>query len=52
MAEAETIITKRTACLALAPEKVTRAEFNAMTQGERDSVVGEAAAYEVLCGGL
>lgn len=51
MAKDETIITKRTACEVLAPERITREQFNAMTQDQRDSVVGEAAAYEVLCGG-
>lgn len=51
MAEAETIITTRTACEALAPEKMTEAEFNAMTQTERDAAVGYAAAYQELCGG-
>lgn len=52
MAETEVIITKRTACEALTPEKVTRDEFNAMTQDERDERAGEAAAWGVLCAGL
>ena len=52
MAKDETIITKRTACEALAPEKVTRAAFDAMSQDERDTLAGEAAAWGVLCAGL
>jgi hypothetical protein len=52
MAKSETIITKRTACEVLAPTRMTQDEFNALTQDERNSVVGEAAAYDVLCGAL